>query len=35
MITTKVARRITVVLDAALKELVFEKVRSLGACCFH
>jgi len=35
MITTKVARRITVVLDAALKELVFDKVQSLGACCFH
>ncbi|MHC2067184.1 hypothetical protein ACYFX5_06920 [Bremerella sp. T1] len=35
MITTKVARRVTIVLDASLKELVFEQVQSLGACCFH
>lgn len=35
MITTKNARRITIVLDAALKDIVFEKVQQLGATCFN
>lgn len=35
MITTKNARRVTIVLDAALKDIVFEKVQQLGAACFN
>lgn len=35
MITTKVARRVTIVLDAALKELIFDQVEELGAANYH
>ncbi|MEW4454123.1 hypothetical protein AB1L30_15730 [Bremerella sp. JC817] len=35
MITTKVARRITIVHDAALKELIFDQIEVLGAACYH